>query len=118
MSERVGELAYIIIDSIDPEGLASFWGSVLGLEISECSEPYVDLAPSAEHAPVLSFQRVPEAKEGKNRLHLDIKVGDLDVATAQIQTLGGKLVQECVEPPYEWRVMADPEDNEFCIVTN
>lgn len=116
MSERVGELAYIIIDSLNPERLATFWGSILGLEVSERSDPYVDLAKSGDEAPVISFQRVTEPKVIKNRLHLDIRVGDLNVATEQIQTLGGRLVQECSEEPFVWRVMADPEDNEFCIV--
>ena len=118
MTERVGELAYIIIDSNDNELLASFWGNVLGLEITQRSGPYIDLAPSSKQSPVISFQKVDEQKVSKNRLHLDVKVEDLEKATTMIQSLGGKLVQECFDEPFRWRVMADPENNEFCIVTN
>jgi predicted enzyme related to lactoylglutathione lyase len=118
MTERVGELAYVIIDCNDSQLLASFWGNVLGLEITRRSSPYIDLAPSSDQSPLISFQRVEEPKVSKNRLHLDIKVDDLETATETIQSLGGKLVQECFDDPYVWRVMADPEDNEFCIVTD
>ena len=118
MPRGIGELAYIIVDCLDNERLASFWGEVLGLEITNRSHPYVDLAASANGAPVISFQQVAEPKITKNRLHLDVKVADLEVATERIQAIGGRLVQECFEDPFEWRIMADPEDNEFCIVTS
>ncbi len=50
----------------------------------------------------VGFQRVPEGKSGKNRLHLDLIVDDLDAATAEIETLGGR-----------W--LDDPDGNEFDI---
>jgi predicted enzyme related to lactoylglutathione lyase len=114
----VGELAYIIIDCHEPELLAEFWGKLLGLPTTQKSHPYVDLAPASDSSPVISFQKVNEDKNVKNRLHLDIKVEELKEATERIQALGGKLIKICIEDPYEWRVMADPEDNEFCIVTD
>lgn len=118
MAERIGELGYIIIDSADPERLASFWSQVLGLAISDRSHPYIDLAPANEKSPVISFQKVDESKITKNRLHLDIKVADLEIATQRIIDIGGKLIEICTQDPYEWHVMSDPEENEFCIVTN
>jgi predicted enzyme related to lactoylglutathione lyase len=118
MSKGISELAYVIFDCHDSERLAAFWGEVLGLEVRQRSYPYVDLAASAEDAPILSFQEVTEPKITKNRLHQDIKVEDLGTATTRIQALGGRLIQECLEEPFEWRVMADPEDNEFCLVTS
>lgn len=116
MSEKIGDLGYIIVDCNDNERLALFWSQVLGLEITERSHPYIDLARSNRGAPVISFQQVEEPKITKNRLHLDVVVGDLERATEQISRIGGKLIQVCAEDPYDWRVMADPEDNEFCIV--
>lgn len=118
MTDRVGELAYILIDCNDPERIASFWGQVLGLEITERSHPYIDLARPGEGVPILSFQKVDEPKTTKNRLHLDVKVADLEIAAERIQSLGGRVVQEYAEDPYRWSVMADPEENEFCIVTD
>jgi Glyoxalase-like domain len=41
----------------------------------------------------LALQRVPEAKAGKNRLHLDLVVEDLDAATAEIESLGGRWLE-------------------------
>lgn len=116
MPNGIGELAYIIIDCLDAQRVATFWGQVLGLEITQKSPPYLDLARSSESAPVISFQEVPEPKTVKNRMHLDVRAEDLDDAEARITELGGNLVRRCVEPPYEWRVMADPEGNEFCLV--
>jgi predicted enzyme related to lactoylglutathione lyase len=116
MPKGIGELGYIIVDCQDNERLASFWSAVLGLEIAERSHPYIDLATSADGAPVISFQQVDEPKTVKNRLHLDIKVENLQLATEKIQAIGGRLLQECFEEPFEWRVMTDPEENEFCLV--
>lgn len=118
MPKGIGELAYIIVDCEDNERIATFWSNILGLEITSRSHPYIDLAASSDGAPVMSFQQVPEPKAVKNRLHLDVKVADLGVATEQIQALGGVLLREYFEEPYEWRVMADPEGNEFCLVLN
>lgn len=118
MPEKVGDLAYIIVDCIDNERVAAFWGQVLGREIGEHSPPYIDLAPAQEHDIPISFQKVDEPKTTKNRLHLDVKVSDLNVATEQIVALGGRMLQHLVEGPYTWRVMADPEGNEFCLVLN
>jgi predicted enzyme related to lactoylglutathione lyase len=61
---------------------------------------------------------VPEAKSGKNRLHLDLIVGDLDAAMAEIEGLGGAWLQPGITHELEgflWRQMADPEGNEFDI---
>jgi hypothetical protein len=67
----------------------------------------------------LLFQRVPEAKSGKNRLHIDVH--DLDAerapAVARLESLGAVLVREVSEQGGSWAVMTDPEGNEFCLVT-
>jgi predicted enzyme related to lactoylglutathione lyase len=64
------------------------------------------------------FQRVPEAKNTKNRLHLDLFVDDLEVATAEIEQLGGRWLEPGNTRDLEgfrWRCMADPDGNEFDI---
>ena len=73
--EAIGRLEWIQIDCLDPRRLALFWGTVLGLEIdSTLGEPahYVGLAKASSDHPYVYFQRVPEPKTLKNRLHLDI----------------------------------------------
>ncbi|GHE12257.1 VOC family protein [Streptomyces alanosinicus] len=65
----------------------------------------------------LLFQRVPEAKTVKNRLHLDLHAG-LDrraAELARLEALGARVVREVKEPGGEWVVLADPEGNEFCL---
>jgi len=66
----------------------------------------------------VGFQQVPEAKSGKNRLHLDLIVGDLDVATAEVEALGGTWLEPGTTRElegFQWRCMADPDGNEFDI---
>jgi hypothetical protein len=65
----------------------------------------------------LLFQRVPEAKTVKNRLHLDLHPGE-GRRTAEVERLrglGATVLREVKEPSGEWVVMADPEGNEFCV---
>lgn len=65
----------------------------------------------------LLFQRVAEAKSGKNRLHLDLHPGDGRRAqeVARLTALGARVVREVKEAAGQWVVMADPEGNEFCV---
>lgn len=64
------------------------------------------------------FQRVPEAKApGKNRLHPDLHTADgqRDAETERLEKLGAIVLRRVEEPGGRWTVMADPEDNEFCV---
>jgi predicted enzyme related to lactoylglutathione lyase len=120
--EPVGRLGWIQIDCRDPVGLATFWGAVLGLEVDDdyLGEPphYVGLVPTTPDHPQVNFQRVPEPKSVKNRIHLDIRVDDVDEATDRIEALGGRRLQgeDVDEHGFRWRVMTDPEGNEFCLI--
>lgn len=65
----------------------------------------------------LLFQDVPEAKSGKNRLHVDIhsEPGGLDRLVTRLEGLGATRVREYDQGPAgHWWVMEDPEGNEFC----
>ncbi|MFF8969831.1 VOC family protein [Streptomyces sp. NPDC014995] len=65
----------------------------------------------------LLFQRVPEAKTAKNRLHLDLHPGDgrREGEVERLTALGASVLREVKEPSGSWVVMADPEGNEFCV---
>jgi len=65
----------------------------------------------------LLFQRVPEPKAGKNRLHLDLHPGEGRRAqeVERLTGLGASVLREVKEPSGEWVVMTDPEGNEFCV---
>jgi predicted enzyme related to lactoylglutathione lyase len=118
MPEAIGRLHWIVIDTVDPARVAPFWCALLGVqERGWFGEDYLMLTTDGG-APPVAFQRVPEAKSAKNRLHVDLEVDDLDEAVSRIRALGGSTASDVRELPggYRWRVMADPEGNEFCIV--
>ncbi|MFI8229856.1 VOC family protein [Streptomyces sp. NPDC085900] len=65
----------------------------------------------------LLFQRVPEAKTVKNRLHLDLHPGEgrREGEVERLEALGASVQRHVKEPSGEWVVMTDPEGNEFCV---
>jgi predicted enzyme related to lactoylglutathione lyase len=120
-ANAVGRLGWVQVDSVDPEALAGFWSAVLGVGIRGAlgyPAHYVVCEPSVDGGPKLCFQRVPEARSDKNRLHLDIAVSDLDAATEAVVALGASRVPDgdVNEHDMSWRVMADPEGNLFCLI--
>ncbi|MEU4130544.1 VOC family protein [Streptomyces wuyuanensis] len=102
----------LIIDCEDPERLAAFWGELLGRPVAARTGPYTWLERS--EGPGLGFQRVAEAKAGKNRLHFDVASPDPAAEQARVEALGGRLLEQYA--PGGFLVMADPEGNEFCII--
>jgi predicted enzyme related to lactoylglutathione lyase len=66
--------------------------------------------------PVINFQPVPEPKQGKARIHLDLVVEDIEVGAAAVIRLGGRSMDERHDyAEGVVMVMADPEGNEFCL---
>ncbi|MEU9333349.1 VOC family protein [Streptomyces sp. NPDC048290] len=63
------------------------------------------------------FQRVPEEKSGKNRLHLDLHpgTGQRDAEVERLTGLGARALHEVKAAEGTWAVMADPEGNEYCV---
>lgn len=117
----IGRLNWVQVDCADPVRLARFWGAVLGQEIDEAmGDPpqYLGLVPNEPEAVVVSFQRVSELKTVKNRLHLDVSVDDVDEAAARVVELGGSIPanDDHHEYGFHWRLAADPEGNEFCLI--
>ena len=75
------------------------------------------LEPLGPGLPRLAFQCVPETKQTKNRLHLDVWVADIPAATQAALELGATRVAGLVdESPEPFQVMLDPGGNEFCLV--
>jgi catechol 2,3-dioxygenase-like lactoylglutathione lyase family enzyme len=113
----------VMIDCPDPERLAAFWTEVLGVEVEDrLGDPaqFVYLAPVQPGGIHLYFQRVPEPKVVKNRVHLDVYADDVELALSRIESLGGRRRDEQpfhdVNDEAHWWRMADPEGNEFCLV--
>jgi Glyoxalase-like domain len=94
-----------------------FWSHATGLPVTREHDDYASLR--RESGFWLEFVRVTEPKKVKNRLHLDVVPpadGDLLVEVARLEALGAARadVNQFAVP---WVVLADPEGNEFCVLT-
>jgi catechol 2,3-dioxygenase-like lactoylglutathione lyase family enzyme len=138
----------ITFDCADPAGLAAFWAEVLGYRLQDPPEGFesweqaldaLGVPPERRNdasalvdpdgsRPRLFFQRVPEGKQAKNRVHLDVRAapgltGDarmaaLEAEAERLVTHGAtRLERHEPAPPLAGGhiVMADPEGNEFCL---
>jgi predicted enzyme related to lactoylglutathione lyase len=114
----IGSVSFVTIDALDPEGVAAFWAEVLGTRVGERADGgrFVFLERAADGT-LLCFQRVPEPKQGKNRVHLDVKVADLEEATERLLALGASWdgFDRSLDTD-RWRTLRDPEGNEFDIL--
>jgi len=110
----------VVIDADDVDALRDFWVAALGYEGYGDFEQYRSaVPPEGESGPKFIFQQVPERRLArKNRLHVDIEVGDeLDSECDRLLGLGAMRLSDLIaEAGTEWIVMADPEGNEFCLV--
>jgi predicted enzyme related to lactoylglutathione lyase len=108
----------LILDCNDLDREAEFWAAALRYHEVHRDEPHLVLMPQEGDGSglVLQLQRVPEPKTGKNRLHLDLHVDAVEPEVDRLVTLGARpLGEPTVESGYRWRVMTDPEGNEFCV---
>jgi hypothetical protein len=107
----------ICIDVVDPRRVAGFWCELLGyVPEGDLDARWVHLEPPEDaEIPVLNLQRVPEHKEIKNRLHLDVYVDDTEEWIAQAVELGASRLRLNDDANDWYQVMADVEGNEFCI---
>ena len=106
----------IVLDAVDAERVAAFWAAALRYRERDPLGPYRILVPPEGHdgVPVL-VQAVPEAKAGKNRMHIDIHVSDPDREVDRLVDLGATVVGPGELGSIRWTTMSDPEGNEFCV---
>lgn len=138
----------VTFDCADPDRLATFWAEALGYEKQRPPQGYdswqafladrglpEDQWNSASaindpegNGPRIYFQRVPEPKTAKNRVHLDVSAGGghatppderqgrVNAAAEKLVGLGAEVVSRAEGHFGEyWIVMLDPEGNEFCV---
>jgi hypothetical protein len=137
----------VVIDCADPAHVGEFWAVALGYKLqdppagfaswpdflraqgvpeSEFNSAYAVVDPDGR-GPRLFFQRVPEAKVVKNRVHLDLNVGGgpgappdqrrerVDLEVLRLEAAGATRQQAYAERGEYHVVMQDPEGNEFCV---
>jgi hypothetical protein len=134
----------VTIDCSSPHELADWWAEALGWQVEPQDESFILRTVQAGAAsevdttrhrgalvwkdgaamtspepgrPRVLFQRVPEPKTGKNRLHFDVRVGPerREAEIARLLALGATELWRGSQGPYEWATLADPEGNEFCV---
>ncbi len=106
-----------IVDAHDPVSLGRWWCDVLGwVAVNEDPDEF-EIRPSAERLPGLLFAQVSDPKVNKNRLHLDLRPDDRDAEVERLLALGAKRADVGQGEP-SWVVLADPEGNEFCILSS
>lgn len=118
-------VAHTTIDCADAYALSEWWKPVLGYTDlpDDPNEPGHEecmiLDPDTGHR--LLFLEVPDTKQVKNRVHLDLRPreGTRDEELARLLDHGARVVEDHrgkYGPGTAWVVLADPEDNEFCIL--
>jgi hypothetical protein len=106
----------VTIDCAQPRRLADFWSALLGFKITFESDDEVAIERHDELGPALLFIKVPDSKSSKNRIHLDLNPDDQDAEVTRAKELGATDV-DIGQQDVSWVVLADPEGNEFCILT-
>ncbi len=100
----------------DPHALARFWAEALGQRIVFETDNEVIVAADEHAYPGITFLPVPEGKTVKNRLHLDLDPDDRDSEVDRLVGLGARRV-DIGQGDVTWVVLADPEGNEFCVLS-
>ena len=132
----------IAIDSHDPHALNEFWAETVGYDKEDHHDMIEKLLAAGQATtddtitrngrlawkiaaacvdpdgvgPRLLFQEVPEGKTVKDRIHLDLHVGDRkDAVIASCLERGATKLWDGRQGPQTWVTLADPEGNEFCV---
>jgi predicted enzyme related to lactoylglutathione lyase len=108
----------LVIDCSDPRTLAQFWADVLGYKVDEADDSSASISPASGTGLEIAFQKVPEPKTAKNRVHLDLSPADSDAEQElrRLSSLGGKQIDVGQGTDASWVVLTDPEGNEFCLL--
>jgi predicted enzyme related to lactoylglutathione lyase len=114
-SADVPSMLAATIDCADLEVMTAFWGRLLDVEF-QIVEHFGFLAHAPDRRVTIWLQQVPEPKEGKNRVHLDFVVSDLDAAGDRVRALGGSVLERQEWRGHVWTICTDPEGNVFDIM--
>ena len=112
----VGALTHVGIDVSDLERAEAFYSALLGVERDQAWDQYLAFKPLPGGL-IVYLQRVAEEKTSKTRLHLDLTVASVSDALARVEALGGRALRDFIEPSERLAVVADPDGNEFCLIT-
>jgi hypothetical protein len=112
-------LVSLCLDANDPQLLARFWAAALRWDIGRDAAGEVSLVPTDATPFDVLFERVAEQKAGKNRIHLDLtttSLADQAQTVEELLSLGGRHIDIGQRSDEGHVVLADPEDNELCVL--
>jgi predicted enzyme related to lactoylglutathione lyase len=107
------------IDAADPRAQVAWWAQVLDDFEPDADGDDEEAGLTGPGGRSLLFLKVPEAKVVKNRMHLCLRPvdRDRDAEVERLLSLGATLVHDLRRSDGGWAVLADPEGNEFCVLT-
>ena len=115
----VSRTANFCIDAKDPKAQAAWWAQVLDDFTVDDEQSDDEAGLTGPAGRWMGFLRVPEPKAVKNRMHLCVRPVDRtrDEEVDRLLGLGARIVTDLRNGEEGWAVLADPEGNEFCVLT-
>src|SRR5215467_13792722 len=107
-------IGMVTIDTHDTQSLSEFWIAALDMKVEADFDGEYMVLKGADDVR-LGLQRVPEPKQGKNRLHLDLSTKDRAAEVERLRGLGASVVEEHGMTGFAWTVLSDPHGNVFCV---
>ena len=107
----------VVVDALDPVRLGHWWAEVLGFQVLAEAPDELVVGAKEDVYPQLCFLAVPDPKDGKNRLHLDLTPDNQDAEVERLLDMGARHVDIGQGRSVTWVVLADPEGNEFCVLS-
>jgi hypothetical protein len=109
------EWEQVVVVTRDPVALGRWWSEALQRVIVNDDPVEFEIRPEPDRLPGILFLTVDEAKQGKNRLHIDLRPDDQGAEVERLLGLGASRV-DIGQGDVSWVVLADPERNEFCVL--
>jgi predicted enzyme related to lactoylglutathione lyase len=107
----------LTFDTADPVRVATFWAAALGYDLVDPDPEGSYVADPSGQTRGMFFQKVPEPKTAKNRVHLDVRpTASMAAEVDRLIDLGATVRGYIEEGGSFWTQMRDPEGNEFCIL--
>jgi predicted enzyme related to lactoylglutathione lyase len=117
--QDTGPIAAVVVDCTDPRRMARFWDEAMDWTLHEVTDDHATMRSAKGVGPYLEFLRTPDTKSVWNRVHLDVcpyPGDDMAAEAARLRALGAT-DPDIDQSALHWTVLADPEGNEFCLLT-
>ena len=105
----------VVVDCADPPALARWWADLTGYAPRTTYDDWSTIS-NEDQSMIIGFQKVPEGKVVKNRVHLDFWAADEEAAAREVEAMGATRLWVSEDPEDPFVVLADPEGNEFCLI--